>query len=173
MTSAPPVSYWIGLGSNLGDRLGNLDRAIDELSTRGLAIEASSSVFETAPQDLEDQPAFLNAVAQARSGLSPPAVLDACKGVEAALDRDPDEVRYGPRPIDCDILLWSGGSWEDLRLVIPHPRLAERRFALLPLLELDPDARWPDGSLVADSLSAIAPEEQPARRVHEPLRKLD
>ncbi len=157
--------YWIGLGANLGDRRAALARALEELSRRGLGVEAVSDVYETAPQDLEDQPPFLNAVARVESTLRPPAALDACKQVELALGRDPAGVRFGPRPIDCDLLLWSGGSWSDERLEIPHPRLARRRFALLPLLELDPDARWPDATPVADALAAIDPEAQPARRL--------
>lgn len=165
--------YWIGLGSNLGDRRASLTVSLDELSRRGLGVEAVSGVYETAPQDLEDQPAFLNAVARAESALSPPRALDTCKQVEVELGRDLQGVRFGPRPIDCDLLLWSEGSWSDERLEIPHPRLAQRRFVLLPLLEIDPAICWPDGTPIADALAAIDPEEQPARRLTEPLRQVD
>jgi 2-amino-4-hydroxy-6-hydroxymethyldihydropteridine diphosphokinase len=76
-------------------------------------------------------------------------------------------VRFGPRAIDCDLLLWEGGTWSDEALVIPHPRLAERRFALLPLLDLDPGLTLPDGRSLADLAAAIDPSEQPAERVSE------
>lgn len=161
------MNYWLGLGSNLGDRRASLVEACDRLTARGVQVVAISGVYETAPQDLEDQPAFLNAVARAESSLSPPSVLDAAKAVERALGRSEGGVRFGPRPVDCDLLLWSGGSWSDSRLEIPHPRLAKRRFALLPLLELDPDLAWPDGTPVADALAVLDPTEQPARRIGE------
>lgn len=163
------MTYWLGLGSNLGDRLAMLRAALRRLASRGLVIEGTSGVYETEPRDLEDQPSFLNAVARVATPAGPPEVLATAKDVEAALGRTHGGPRFGPRPIDCDLLLWSGGGWHDERLEIPHPRLAVRRFALLPLLELDPDVRWPDGAPVVDSLSAIAPADQPARRVHEPL----
>ena len=83
--------------------------------------------------------------------------------MEAGLGRDPDGVRFGPRAIDCDILLWDGGGWRDEALEVPHPRLAERRFALLPLLNLDPDLT------LADLAAAIDPADQPVDRLREPL----
>jgi 2-amino-4-hydroxy-6-hydroxymethyldihydropteridine diphosphokinase len=159
--------YWIGLGSNLGDRRAALAASLEELSRRGLGVDAVSGVYETSPQDLENQPAFLNAVARVESTFSPPRALDTCKQVEAELGRDSSGVRFGPRTIDCDLLLWSEGTWTDTRLEIPHPRLAQRRFALLPLLELDPDVSWPDGTPVADALAAIDASSQPARRLGE------
>ena len=78
-------------------------------------------------------------------------------------------MRFGPRAIDCDILLWDGGAWRDASLEVPHPRLAERRFALLPLLDLDPDLTLPDGRRLADLAAAIDPADQPVDRLREPL----
>lgn len=153
--------YWIGLGSNLGDRLGALSRAVAELGGRGLEIEAASRVWETAPRELEDQPAFLNAAVRARSAMDPPAVLAACKGAERSLGRRPG-VRFGPRVIDCDVLVWEGGAWSDERLEVPHPRLAERRFALLPLLDLDPGLVLADGRRLDELLALLDPADQPA-----------
>lgn len=127
-------------------------------------MEALSPLYETAPRELEEQPAFLNGAARLASDLEPPALLDLLKAVERDLGRTPGGVRYGPRAIDCDILVWSGGTWSDARLEIPHPRLAERRFALLPLLDLDPDLAFPDGRRLADAAAAIDPAEQPAQR---------
>jgi 2-amino-4-hydroxy-6-hydroxymethyldihydropteridine diphosphokinase len=162
--------YWIGLGANLGERMATLSAAPGELTRRGLRVESASRVFETAPRELEDQPAFLNAAVRARSDLEPPDALRACKETEAALGRVPG-VRFGPRAIDCDLLLWSGGEWRAGELEIPHPRLAERRFALLPLLDLDPDLALPDGRALADLERALDPAEQPAAPLAgEPLR---
>jgi 2-amino-4-hydroxy-6-hydroxymethyldihydropteridine diphosphokinase len=73
-------------------------------------------------------------------------------------------LRYGPRPIDCDLLVWEGGAWAEERLVVPHPRLVERRFAMLPLLALDPGLTLPDGTVLADACARIPPGEQPAER---------
>jgi 2-amino-4-hydroxy-6-hydroxymethyldihydropteridine diphosphokinase len=115
-----------------------------------------------------DQPPFLNAACRARTTLAPPAVLDLAKATEAALGRTAGR-RYGPRAIDCDLLLWEGGSWADERLQVPHPRLAERRFALLPLLDLDPDLALPDGRRLADLAAALDPADQPARRLRRML----
>jgi 2-amino-4-hydroxy-6-hydroxymethyldihydropteridine diphosphokinase len=117
--------YWLGLGGNTGDRLANLRAALDLLRAAGVVVEAVSPVYETAPRDLEDQPAFLNAAARVAAPLDPPGMLDVAKGVERDLGRDPAGIRFGPRPIDCDLLLWSGGTWTDERLEIPHPRLVE------------------------------------------------
>jgi 2-amino-4-hydroxy-6-hydroxymethyldihydropteridine diphosphokinase len=163
------VRYWLGLGANLGDRRAAMVRALRALEAEGHRVEAVSPVYETAPRDLEDQPAFLNAAVRVATGLDPPDLLDAVKRIERDLGRDPGGPRYGPRTLDCDLLLWDGGAWRDERLEIPHPRLAERRFALLPLLDLDPSLRLPDGRALAGLAARIDPREQPARRLAEPL----
>jgi len=155
-------AYWIGLGANLGDRRAALAAAVAELARRGLAVEAASRIWETAPREIEDQPAFLNAAVRARSDLAPPQALAVCKETETALGRL-EGVRFGPRAIDCDLLVWSGGVWAEDALEIPHPRLGERRFALLPLLDLDPGLALPDGRRLDDLLSRLDPAEQPAR----------
>jgi 2-amino-4-hydroxy-6-hydroxymethyldihydropteridine diphosphokinase len=160
------MRYWLGLGANLGDRHAALAAAVAGL--RDVAsVEAVSPLWETAPRDLEDQPAFLNAAARVETELTPRELLAAVKDLERDLGRDPGGVRFGPRAIDCDLLLWEGGTWSDEALEIPHPRLAERRFALLPLLELDPGLTIPDGRALADLAAAIDPSEQPAERVSE------
>lgn len=132
-------------------------------------MEAVSGVWETAPREIADQPAFLNAATRVDAGLEPPAVLERAKRLEADLGRVAG-TRYGPRAIDCDLLLWDGGAWSGPGLEVPHPRLAERRFALLPLLELDPDLTLPDGRRLADLAAALDPAEQPAERRPERLR---
>ncbi|MDH3227673.1 MAG: 2-amino-4-hydroxy-6-hydroxymethyldihydropteridine diphosphokinase [Thermoleophilia bacterium] len=162
-----PLRYWLGLGTNLGDRGQALQRAVDWLGAH-LVIEAASSVYETAPRDLLEQPPFLNAAVRARTALSPPEVLDLAKRLEAELGRRV-RVRYGPREIDCDLLLWEGGSWSDELLALPHPRLAERRFALLPVIELDPELQLPDGRSLTSLERALDPAEQAASRYPESL----
>ena len=162
------MRYWLGLGANLGDRRGALEAALAWLAGAGVAVEAVSPAYETAPRDVVDQPAFLNAAARVRTDLAPPDLLRTAKALERELGREPGP-RFGPRAIDCDLLLWDGGAHEDPELTIPHPRLAERRFALLPLLDLDAALALPDGRRLADLLAAIAEEEQPARRLARPL----
>jgi 2-amino-4-hydroxy-6-hydroxymethyldihydropteridine diphosphokinase len=163
------VRYWLGLGANLGDRRAALEAALAWLRGAGVALEAVSPPYETAPRDVLDQPAFLNAAARVRTDLAPADLLRTAKALERELGRTPGP-RRGPRAIDCDLLLWEGGAHDAPDLTIPHPRLAERRFALLPLLDLDPGLALPDGRRLADLLAAIDPAEQPARRLDEPLR---
>jgi 2-amino-4-hydroxy-6-hydroxymethyldihydropteridine diphosphokinase len=162
------MRYWLGLGANLGDRAAALQAAVDRLAERGLVIEAVSRLYETAPREVLDQPAFLNAACRAATDLAPPAVLDVAKDVERELGRLPGR-RFGPRAIDCDLLLWEGGVWSEERLEIPHPRLAERRFALLPLLDLDPTLALPDGRPLTELAAALDPAEQPARALRRAL----
>jgi 2-amino-4-hydroxy-6-hydroxymethyldihydropteridine diphosphokinase len=161
--------YWLGLGANLGDRRTALEGALAWLQGAGHRVEAVSPVYETAPREVADQPPFLNAAARVASGLEPPGLLVEVKRMERELGRDPGAGRYGPRTIDCDLLLWDGGSWSGPDLEIPHPRLAERRFALLPLLDLDPSLSLPDGRRLADLVGALDPSDQPAQRLPEPL----
>jgi 2-amino-4-hydroxy-6-hydroxymethyldihydropteridine diphosphokinase len=163
--------YWLGLGANLGDRRAALEAALAWLERAGHRVEAVSPAYETAPREVADQPAFLNAAARVSSPLRPDALLAEVKRMEGELGRDPDGLRYGPRAIDCDLLLWEGGAWSGPGLEIPHPRLAERRFALLPLLDLDPGLSLPDGRRLADLAAAIDAAEQPADRLHTPLAR--
>jgi 2-amino-4-hydroxy-6-hydroxymethyldihydropteridine diphosphokinase len=150
-----PVGY-LGLGSNEGDRLGNLRAARDALSRRGIRISASSSVYETAPQgEVLDQADFLNACLRIETELGPEELLDACKAVERELGRTPGGKRHGPRPIDVDLLLLGDLSWRSERLTLPHPGVTSRRFVLEPLLELDGGLRLPNGAPVADALQSV------------------
>lgn len=154
---------YLGLGSNEGDRLGALRDAREELGRRGVAVVASSSVYETAPQgELLDQPDFLNACVAVDTDLEPEELLDACKDVERALGRVPGGQRHGPRPIDVDLLLLGDREHRSERLELPHREVTRRRFGLEPLLELDPDLTLPDGTPLAPLLSGVA--DQPVRR---------
>jgi 2-amino-4-hydroxy-6-hydroxymethyldihydropteridine diphosphokinase len=125
-------------------------------------VERVSAVYETAPRDLEEQPSFLNAACRVASPLDPPGLLGVLKRIERALGREPGR-RFGPRAIDLDILMWEGGAWTDDTLHVPHPRLAERRFAMVPLLDLDPDLVLPGGELLRDLADALDPAEQPVQ----------
>ncbi len=162
---------WLGLGANLGDRAGALRRAVAELDGRGARVEAVSGLYATAPHGVADQPEFLNAACRVRTALDPPALLALAKAIEVAAGRAPGP-RWGPRPLDIDILVWDGGGWHAPDLVIPHAHLADRRFALVPLVEIAPDLVLPDGTLISDLLAALAGSGPPVSRIGdlEPLR---
>ena len=162
----------LGLGSNLGDRRAMLQAAVDGLADRGVRAVASSSTYETDPVgEVLDQPAFLNACVAVETALDADALLDAAKDVERALGRTtegPDYVRHGPRPIDVDVLLAFGRTWASERLAVPHPTLLERRFVLIPLLEIDFGLATPAGVALADALAAL-PVTEGVRRAGAPL----
>lgn len=153
-------TFWIGLGANLGDPPRAMAEMLDGLAAAGDRIEAASSLYRTAPRDLEDQPPFINAAARLSTEAEPSGLLARVKELEAAIGRRPG-VRFGPRVIDCDLLLWSGGAWSDATLEIPHPRLTDRRFALVPLLEIDPGLILPDGRRLAECERVLASADQP------------
>jgi len=141
------VRAFLGLGANLGDRLSNLRAAVRLLSEMAeLEIVASSRVFETEPLG-PPQPRFLNAVVEARTALPPRGLLQAAQAVEKALGRVRGE-RWGPRVIDVDVLTLGGEVVDEPDLILPHPRMHERGFVLVPLLELDPDPLLPGGRTI-------------------------
>ena len=156
-------TYWLGLGSNLGDRLANLQGLVDALRDVGVRVEALSPVYGTAPQQLADQPEFLNAVARVRTELTPRELLGVAKRAERRLGRGGGGERFGPRVADCDIVFWDGGGWRDAELELPHPRLTERRFVLVPLLDVGPGLVHPDGRALAACAAVLDPDEQPVR----------
>ena len=157
---------YILIGSNLGDRVGTIDKALDALGQHGVTVIARSSLYETAPVGpVADQPAYLNAAAEIETELTPLALLDALKAGERSRGRitdvnDPAYVPQGPRTIDLDIGLVDGVTHDDGRLQVPHPRLTERRFALIPLLELDFGLELPDGRKLADALAELPVADQ-------------
>ena len=160
----------LGLGSNVGDRRANLQAAVDALPAHGVRVLASSSVYDTEPVgEVLDQPEFLNAVVRVETALEPDALLDACKAVERELGRQAGGVRHGPRPIDVDVLLLGDVAFESERLRLPHAQVTSRRFVLVPLLDVTPDARLPGGAPVADALAALGPG-QAVRHAGPPLR---
>jgi len=131
----------VGFGANLGDRLRVMRAALAELATVA-RVEKTSHVYATAPVG-PPQPEYLNAAALVVWEGTAEALLDALLGIEAKLGRVRGGERFGPRTIDLDVLWIDGASEETERLVVPHPRLTERAFAMVPLLEVAPDARDP------------------------------
>lgn len=133
------VRAFLGLGSNLGDREANLRRAVELLGAAGrIRVVRTSSLYETDPVG-PPQPDYLNAVAEVATTRSPRELLDVALDVERELGRVRDE-RWGPRTVDVDVLVYGDERIDEPGLTVPHPRMHERAFVLVPLRELDPDA---------------------------------
>ncbi|KAA9339129.1 2-amino-4-hydroxy-6-hydroxymethyldihydropteridine diphosphokinase [Hymenobacter busanensis] len=148
------------LGSNLGDRVATLHRALVALAEQAGKIVAVSSVYETAAWGFEAQPAFLNQAVQFSTALSPEALLGACQQVEQEAGREREEL-WGPRTLDVDILLYDEVVLDQPRLVLPHPRLPNRRFALVPLADLAPNVMHPTLNQSVQQLLANCPDTLP------------
>jgi len=137
-----PHDIYIGLGSNLGDRVGYLRDAVMRLKAAGLGIEKVSRLYVAAPLGYVRDDAFINAALHATTLLKPLDVLELLQTIEVAMGRRPG-VQYGPRPIDLDILFYDSVQIETRKLTIPHPRLAQRAFVLKPLVEIAPNLMHP------------------------------
>ncbi|HEY5285566.1 MAG TPA: 2-amino-4-hydroxy-6-hydroxymethyldihydropteridine diphosphokinase [Solirubrobacteraceae bacterium] len=149
-----------GLGSNVGDRRAHLQAAVGALSSIGVRVLAASSVYDTDPVgEVLDQPSFLNACVLVETGLEPLELLDAVKRLEAELGRERGGARHGPRAIDIDILLLGGLVLAHERMTLPHEQLLNRRFVLIPALELDFELTAPDGNRLSDALAALPVSE--------------
>lgn len=149
-------TVYIALGTNLGDRFQTLQKALAHLPPQ-VQVCACSAVYQTAPWGITDQPDFLNQVVRAETCLEPLELLRYLKRLEVQLGRRP-AIRYGPRHIDLDILFYDDLILELPELVIPHPRLIERNFVLIPLADLAPDLVHPVlETTVAELLSRILP----------------
>lgn len=156
---------YVSVGSNLGDREGNLRRAIESLEREEVRVVKRSSVYETEPQDVAHQPWFLNMALECQTRLFPLQLLKVLQRIENELGRmRTGAVRRGPRTIDIDILLFGNTIMQTPKLVIPHPRMLERRFVLEPLLEIAPDLRHPvTREPLCKSLAAVT--TQAVRRI--------
>jgi 2-amino-4-hydroxy-6-hydroxymethyldihydropteridine diphosphokinase len=161
---------FLGLGSNQGDRAEMLAHARALLAPPDFRLVAASRVYETRPWGVVDQPLFLNQVVEARTTLSPRALLARCRDIEARLGRVRSS-HWGPRTIDVDILVYDQLEMAEPDLVIPHPELRHRAFVLVPLAELDAGLRLPGGETVKALLDALpdlggvreyAPDAEPA-----------
>lgn len=138
------IKAFIALGSNLGDRRGNIERALEELrDSRMVEVIKVSKLYETDPVGGPPQDKFLDAAAEIRTLLTPHALLALLKDVEKKLGRTPTEVRWAPREIDLDILLYGSLVMDKPDLVIPHPQLHLRRFMIEPLSEIAPEVVHP------------------------------
>jgi 2-amino-4-hydroxy-6-hydroxymethyldihydropteridine diphosphokinase len=145
---------YLSLGSNLGDRAANLDGAIAALPGAGVCVLRQSSFYETEPVDFLEQPWFLNCAVEAETSLSPVQLLGALQGIERTFGSK-KLVPRGPRIIDLDILFYGASVIRAEGIEIPHPRMANRRFVLVPMAELAPGLRHPMlGSTMAELLAA-------------------
>ena len=133
---------YIALGSNLGDRAEQLRQAREQIHSPDLRLLRASSIYETAPRDVEDQPWFLNQVIECETDLFPRQLLARLQNIERAMGRK-RRMAKGPREIDLDILLFGDAVVKAPELEVPHPRMAERRFVLEPLAELAPEKKHP------------------------------
>jgi 2-amino-4-hydroxy-6-hydroxymethyldihydropteridine diphosphokinase len=149
---------YLGLGTNLGDRLANLRSAIDAIADFAKVADVSR-IYETAPVGMLDQPSFLNMALLIESDLEPLPLLKRLKDIEKDLGRT-ESVRWGPRLIDIDILLYDDLKFEDEALDIPHPRMTERRFAMAPLAEIAPHVTHPVlGKTITELLGSLPPDD--------------
>ena len=155
MTEA--VKVYLGLGSNMGDRQENLDKALEYLSQR-LRMGKVSSIYDTEPVGNANQPRFLNMVCQAYTRLAPEGLLALAKGIESKMGRTGKS--GSPRPIDIDILLCGEQVVETPELIIPHPKMMERGFVLIPLAEIAPDAVHPVSGKTVKELADGLREKQ-------------
>ncbi|MGF6709649.1 2-amino-4-hydroxy-6-hydroxymethyldihydropteridine diphosphokinase [Luteibacter sp. W1I16] len=146
----------IGLGGNLGDVRQRLDAAIGHLAAQpGIVLAGSSRFYRTPPWGLVEQPDFVNAAIAVDTTLPPHALLDVLLETERDFGRVRDGERWGPRTLDLDLLLYGDLVLDDARLSLPHPRMAERAFVLLPLADLDPGLLVPGQGRVGDLLKAV------------------
>jgi 2-amino-4-hydroxy-6-hydroxymethyldihydropteridine diphosphokinase len=159
---------YLGLGTNLGDREQNLRDAIARLkAVKGVNFLRQSRVYQTAPMHTADQPEFLNMVVEIDMPDDMPAraLLSVTKGIEKDLGRKHRQ-RWGPREIDIDILLFGDEQIEEDDFQVPHPRMWERAFVIVPLAELAPEARSPAGERVADVAKRLSMEQGVHAHVH-------
>jgi 2-amino-4-hydroxy-6-hydroxymethyldihydropteridine diphosphokinase len=151
---------WLSLGSNQGDRLQHLREAVRRLNTPQVRVVRCASVYETEPVGYDTlQPLYLNTAVQVYTVLEPFALLEHVMAVEQAGGRV--RTHYGsPRTIDIDVVLYEGVQMHTEELTLPHPRMHERAFVLLPLLEIAPDLTLPDGTPIRDLLNQPAVQAQ-------------
>ncbi len=160
---------FLSLGSNLGERVGNIQSAIDRLNASGLTVQRISPLYRTEPVDFRAQSWFVNCVVEVATNLMPMQLLTTLKNLERALGRRRG-VSKGPRAIDIDILLYENVVVRSTVLTIPHARLSERRFVLAPLRDLEPHLRHPLTQRSVIEMLAETPDKSQVLRMKERLQ---
>ncbi|ASN03714.1 2-amino-4-hydroxy-6-hydroxymethyldihydropteridine diphosphokinase [Virgibacillus necropolis] len=167
-------TVFLALGTNIEPRLTHLQKALHELSAHyHIVIKNQSTIYETAPVGYTDQADFLNMVIQIETELKPIDLLDICQQVEQELGRK-REIRFGPRTIDLDILIYNNENRKTERLILPHPRMHERAFVLIPLYEINPELPIGDeGNRVSDYVNDLTEQDVKDVRVWSPPESVD
>jgi len=151
---------YLGLGSNLGNRVARLVDALDALVAGGIQIDAVSALYETPPWGVTEQPSFLNAAASGETALPAAAILELAKHIEADAGRDFDAPRWTARPIDVDILLIEGETIATETLTVPHPLMHERGFVLIPLVDVAANVDHPGQRQTIGQLAGALPDSE-------------
>ena len=145
------TTAYIGIGSNVGERSSFCRRAVSALDdTPEIRVTAASGLYETEPVGGPPQRSFINLVARIETSLGPRTLLGGCKEIERMLGREPSDIRWGPRVVDLDVLTFGDEKINDEDLEVPHPRMLQRKFVLVPLLEIAPEASDPWGARYSD-----------------------
>lgn len=142
----------LGLGANQGDSRANIEKAIELLKEKDFKVNKVSSFYRASPVGNPDQPDFINAALVGRTAASPNKLLSWCQEIETRLGRNSELPRWSQRPIDIDILFYSGHVIRTEKLIVPHPRFSERLFAIVPAAEIAPDFRIPGGPTLREFL---------------------
>jgi 2-amino-4-hydroxy-6-hydroxymethyldihydropteridine diphosphokinase len=155
---------FISVGSNLGDKLKNCQRGVTLLTRNGCRLVAQSGIYRTEPVDYLDQDWFVNYVVQIETELEPLQLLETIHTIQKEAGRVQDKIRFGPRILDLDIILYDAITINTTKLIIPHPRMHKRRFVLQPLCDIDPALIHPVRNMDMQSLlNALDDDEQRIR----------
>jgi 2-amino-4-hydroxy-6-hydroxymethyldihydropteridine diphosphokinase len=164
VTCMPAQTIYLSLGSNVGDRAGNLNRAIASLAAAGVQVRRVSSIYDTQPVDYLEQAWFLNCVVEGETQLPPLELLHSLRATETRMGSK-KLVAKGPRLIDMDILLYGAATIDTPELQVPHPRIHLRRFVLVPLAEIDPELRHPSWPGNIQQLLTETPDRSEVKRL--------